>query len=379
MTTPESNTADLKRTSKFLYKYTGLSRIQSCVENGVFAANIVELNDPFEYSGIEYPEDYRVACLTQSNTKMLMWAYYGNHRDCCIEFALDYDLVKSELLREVQYISEFRDHNEMDNDELVEALYTKGKEWEHEKEWRAVWYSDFQYKDGVWKRDGDNLFLNARVKAVTFGLAAIKNPEYEDALKYLLDYNANHTEQIRIQKCKVALYKYAIKIDGQFKAQKELERLKIVNKDNNVDAIDVRHEVYDFSDEDADEGNSFQNIPAISGDNYNGEFIPTDTALLLVYAAAGDGQILKIQTLGTNPEISADGKQFMADNSHRESARWQEALDNLIRWGWVKPEGNKGKVYSVTGTGYKRADWLRENMSIDTSKDPLEERKEFDD
>lgn len=146
------------------------------------------------------------------------------------------------------------------------------------------------------------------------------------------------------------LYKYAIKIDGQFKAQKELERLKIVNKDNNVDAIDVRHEVYDFGDEDADEGNSFQNIPAIFGDNYNGEFIPTDTALLLVYAAADDGQILKIQTLGTNPEISADGKQFMADNSHRESARWQEALDNLICWGWVKPEGNKGKVYSVTGT-----------------------------
>lgn len=50
-------------------------------------------------------------------------------------------------------------------------------------------------------------------------------------------------------------------------------------------------------------------------------------------------------------QISADGKQFMADNSQRESARWQEALDMLIMWGWVKSVGRKGEVYEVNGNG----------------------------
>lgn len=75
---------------------------------------------------------------------------------------------------------------------------------------------------------------------------------------------------------------------------------------------------------------------------------------------------------------STDGKQFMADNSQRESARWQEALDLLITWGWVKPVGRKGEVYEVTGTGYTKADWLKDDMCIDTSKEPLEELKQFE-
>ena len=68
----------------------------------------------------------------------------------------------------------------------------------------------------------------------------------------------------------------------------------------------------------------------------------------------------------------------MADNSQRESARWQEALDRLIKWGWVRPIGRGDKVYEVTGTGYTKADWLKEGMGIDTSKDPLDEIKEFE-
>ena len=95
-------------------------------------------------------------------------------------------------------------------------------------------------------------------------------------------------------------------------------------------------------------------------------------------AAEGNGQIFRIATLGSAGQISADGKQFMADNSQRESARWQEALDMLIMWGWVKSVGRKGEVYEVTGTGYTKADWLKDGMCIDTSKEPLEELKQFE-
>ena len=107
--------------------------------------------------------------------------------------------------------------------------------------------------------------------------------------------------------------------------------------------------------------------------------IPVDSAFLLVYAADGDGQILKIQTLSSPTQVFTSGKQFMADNSKRESARWVEALDRLIEWGWVKAVGYKGEIFELTGTGYSKADWLKEVMGIDTSKAPLDELKEFED
>ena len=68
---------------------------------------------------------------------------------------------------------------------------------------------------------------------------------------------------------------------------------------------------------------------------------------------------MKIQTLGSPTQVSASGKEFMADISQRESARWVEALDLLITWGQVKAVGHKGQIYELTGTGYKKADWLK--------------------
>lgn len=107
--------------------------------------------------------------------------------------------------------------------------------------------------------------------------------------------------------------------------------------------------------------------------------IPVDSAFLLVYAADGDGQIIKTQTLSSPAQIFTSGKQFMADNSKRESARWIEALDRLIKWGWVKAVGYKGEIFELTKTGYSKADWLKAGMGIDTSKNPLDELKEFED
>lgn len=115
----------------------------------------------------------------------------------------------------------------------------------------------------------------------------------------------------------------------------------------------------------------------VVGQNHVGN-IPVEPAFLLVYAADGNGQIIKTRTLGSPTQIVASGKQFMADNSKRESARWLEALDQLIEWGWVKAVGHKGEVFELTGTGYNKADMLKDCMRIDTSKDPLDELKGFE-
>lgn len=120
-------------------------------------------------------------------------------------------------------------------------------------------------------------------------------------------------------------------------------------------------------------GNPEENKSVVGLDDVGN--IPVDSAFLLVYAADGDGQILKIRTLGSPTQIFTSGKQFMADNSKRESARWEEALDRLIEWGWVKAVGYKGEIFELTGTGYSKADWLKNNMAIDTSKEPLDELK----
>ena len=130
------------------------------------------------------------------------------------------------------------------------------------------------------------------------------------------------------------------------------------------------------TEESADE-KSEDHLPIVGQDEVG--FIPVEPSFLLVYAAAGDGRIMRISDInGAPPYNTVTGRKFMVDLSHRESVRWQEALDQLISWGWVKQCDNSNEMYELTGTGYRKADMLKEGMGIDTTKEPLEEIKEFD-
>lgn len=150
-------------------------------------------------------------------------------------------------------------------------------------------------------------------------------------------------------------------------ARWERHRNKFIKRVRDIAAVEETEEI------NMEEGRRY--ISTLGADDVG--VIPIDSAFLLVYAAAGNGQITSISTLGNPPQITADGKQFMADNSRRESARWQEALDRLVSWGWVKEVGLSGQIFELTGTGYAKADWLKEGMQIDTDIEPLEELKEF--
>ena len=123
---------------------------------------------------------------------------------------------------------------------------------------------------------------------------------------------------------------------------------------------------------------SYDNVSLYNGSIEGVTHIPLEPAFLLVYAAEGDGKILKLRALGSPVVVSASRKQFMADNSHRESARWQSALEQLIKLGWVKATGCKDEIFEVTGDGYKVADILKDRMDIDTSVEPIEEMKKFE-
>lgn len=212
-------------TPKTLYKYTGIKFISSCIDNGVYASELTYLNDPYESLGIEYPEDYRVVCLTKSPLAMLMWAYYGNHQGCCIEYEIDPSLYENNILRPVQYIDNYFDRQESSNEELVENLYYKGSEWDREKEFRAVYYSD-NANGNFWKVTDKSIFLKARVKSVTFGLSPVVNIDYKLALQLLIKIKKNNPNDIAIRKCKLQSSRYGLEFDKQFKPEKELAKVK---------------------------------------------------------------------------------------------------------------------------------------------------------
>lgn len=183
-----------------------------------------------------------------------------------------------------------------------------------------------------------------------------------------LDDSDNRTLKYRLSEFKDELIK-------EFNLRPMSEATWERQRDDFLDRISTITEARARECKDTEEADQ-QHVPTVGQDDVGS--IPVEPAFLLVYAAEGNGQIFRIATLGSAVQISADGKQFMADNSQRESARWQEALDMLIMWGWVKSVGRKGEVYEVTGTGYTKADWLKDGMCIDTSKEPLEELKQFE-
>lgn len=177
-------------------------------------------------------------------------------------------------------------------------------------------------------------------------------------------------QEIILEEMRELLIEYGSRLTGIENYQLTREEIPVVTKEDIDNIFRVERTTLVIGG-----GRSKENSSVGKDDVGN---IPVDSAFLLVYAAEGDGKIMKTQTSSSPPQVSTDGKQFMTDDSPRESARWVEALDRLISWGWVKPVGYKDEIFELTGTGYDKADWLKEGMEIDTSKDPLEELQEFD-
>ena len=206
---------------KSLYKYTTSEYIRSCIENGVYASKLDNINDPYEARDVRYQDQYRVVCLTSSSTQMLMWAYYGNHKGCCIE----YDVTDIGSIRKVEYVKEFISREDMTTDEVIETLYCKGHEWRHENEHRLVYHTGTA-NESLWKHDGDNVFLIAPVKSITFGIAVDLDYKYIEALEYLKEYNRVHKPIIEVSKCRLMSNKYQLKADKQFNLDDEIKSVK---------------------------------------------------------------------------------------------------------------------------------------------------------
>ncbi len=205
------------------YKYTRNRYVSNCIQYGAYASKLEEVNDPYESDGIVYPNRFRICCLTTSPKQMLMWAYYTNHRGCCVEYSIPND-IENGLLKKVVYSEEYYNHRYLSEDEIEKNLFIKGKEWENENEFRAVWHES-QHKE-PWIRVNGDVFLHINVKTVTFGLLAEKDPQYLDALKSIQIHNSVAQKTINVKKMILSHSKYALVLDPQFDYEETIRALE---------------------------------------------------------------------------------------------------------------------------------------------------------
>lgn len=200
------------------HKYTKLEHIGDAIRFGVYASRLKDLNDPYEFDGILYPDDYRVCSMSSAPLKMLMWSHYATHRGCRIDFEVP-DTMNG-LVRKVRYDNYFTPHEELDPEQIIESLYSKGKEWEYEDEVRAVW--NRKTTDDYWAENEGKVFLNVPVKSVAFGLFAEKSNEYANTLRLIEQYNREREVPIEVKKVRLKTGQYQLMEDRQFDYRKDL-------------------------------------------------------------------------------------------------------------------------------------------------------------
>ena len=212
-----------------LAKYTSLKYIENAINYGIYASHITAVNDPFENEGVKYPDEYRICCMTNSAKQMIMWAYYTNHRGCLIEYDVSHCIeLHNDLIRPVKYEESLRNSRyEMTPAEVFESLYTKSKEWKHENEYRAAYYSE-SADENIWTIVDGEVYLKAKVTKIVFGLFAEKDEKYICVLRKLREINQsremNSIPLIEVTKCRLNRNNYGLTEDKQFDYIKELKR-----------------------------------------------------------------------------------------------------------------------------------------------------------
>ena len=140
-----------------------------------------------------------------------MWSHYANgHKGCSLQIELPNEYFRTNFsLRPVEY-GGIQARNGLSS---YEGLYVKDKKWKYELEERAVW-NKHNYDPALWNINGENVYLNVRIKAVILGCMAHEDRHYLDALKAIKNYNETHKTKIVVRKLTMMVDKFKfIKIE----------------------------------------------------------------------------------------------------------------------------------------------------------------------
>lgn len=150
-----------------LYKYKSVEFIEDVIENKrLFCSTFDNLNDPMEWAFTSDDDKvdidklinetekgcWRICCLSRSKQHGLMWSMYGDsHRGVCIEVEVDENNIADEgafnidefgnsqwIWGDIRYKSSPDDITDIKRRDITRVLWTKSKQWEHEREVRFV-------------------------------------------------------------------------------------------------------------------------------------------------------------------------------------------------------------------------------------------------
>lgn len=153
-----------KNTPYKYYSYDSVRNNNHEINDGSIAfTHPKSFNDPFDCNCIlsnstSLKDNFRVLCITQQYDNILMWSYYAtNHTGFCFQYSYDnlIDLITDLPLSGICIFGKI-DYNltrpaqktrvnrfsYTDLKFYIDAVFTKFKEWEHEREYRFVIISD---------------------------------------------------------------------------------------------------------------------------------------------------------------------------------------------------------------------------------------------
>lgn len=209
-----------------LNKFVKSQYLKEAVLYGAYATELVNVNDPYEWDGIEYNYLYRLACMTSSSKAMLLWSYYVNHQGCCVEYRIPQELIDRLIIRKVSYDETFIRRDNLDRDQVIDSLYHKGKEWEKENEYRAVYYEKSADND-VWVVHDKEVYLSVIPVSVTFGVNCHMSNEYIDNMLFLKEYIDNkNNPTLTVKKLQLSRNSYRLEEMKQYDFDEEIRRIE---------------------------------------------------------------------------------------------------------------------------------------------------------
>ncbi|MDA7528067.1 DUF2971 domain-containing protein [bacterium] len=150
-------------------------------------------------------EPYGIFCMTELPDNLLMWAHYGlNHSGVCVQFdAESWEDEQYGRLTRIEYKSEIPviTANDWLDDTTEEPFHrttrTKSKDWEYEKEWRAICHTPSTIA----------IAKKRMIPAIIVG--ACCPDDHRQEIKEVCD-----SRGIKVYEAKLSETKYAIEIPG---------------------------------------------------------------------------------------------------------------------------------------------------------------------
>lgn len=142
--------------------------LKSIKEKRLKIARIMQLNDPFEFLGVnlkdrdlrcainntkrQLSENHGIICFSRNWDNPVQWSHYSDHhRGLCLEFEVDTSLVSKVSYSNHRVEAE----GEIDHAFMKKILTTKFSHWAYEQEYRAFLKLDHEEEGGLYFKDFD--------------------------------------------------------------------------------------------------------------------------------------------------------------------------------------------------------------------------------